>query len=180
MSALFKKTKTPLPAVNKKVGSLVMNDKLVIIVGASREEIELQVRQFCKLYHRSDYSIQVRLHPIEDRILALTFPEDLDFVVFFYMIKSLSASCVDTSANVLGWCTLPPVDVCNPISAQAMLYVHNDAKLGRSVFVTTQENACWVVNFDKKRYESVPLVQHYTRPPYSFLEVKHREGYIIS
>lgn len=178
MCALFgKKAKTPLPPANQKTGSLVQNDKLIIVVGSYIKEAESIVRQFCRLYQRNDYKLAVKIHPVEERIAALTFPDDIDFVVFFYLVKRLNDPTGDQpTSKVVGWCTIPPIEMTHPVSRQVMLYAGDNSK---SVYMTTQDNISWRINFDKNRYETSSLVLHYAPAPYSYLEIKHRNGYII-
>lgn len=177
MNAFFRKTKTPLPLVNKKTGSLVQNDKLIVAVGAEVKEIEPLIVRFCKLYNRNDYQVEIKLHPIEEKIVALSFPNDMDFVVFFYLVKHLNNTYDDRlAAKTLGWCTVPPIELTDPISKQVMIYTGDD----KTMCLTTQENVSWKINFDRNRYESSALIQYYSRPPYTYLEVKHRDGYIVS
>lgn len=180
MGLFSKKTKYPLPSVNKKVGSLVINDKLIVIVGVDEEDIKPFIKQFCRLYHRNDYSIEIKLHPIEKRIIALTFPNDIDFVIFFYLVKHLNcASTIQSLIKVLGWCTLLPIEPTNPISKQAMVYVDENNVSEKTVSITTQDNVCWKIDFNKNEYIPSSLLQQFSKPPYSFLEIKHSKGYII-
>lgn len=180
MCALFGKKKNLLPPANSKAGSLVMNDKLVVIAGITATDIDVILQRFCKLYRRNDYRLLIKVHSIEERIIALTFPDDIDFVVFFYLIKNLTyPSDGESSAKVLGWCTLLPIETTNPVSKQVMVYGDESNASEKPVFVTTYDNTCWKIDFNKNRYEAVSLIQNYTRPPYSYLEIKHREGYII-
>lgn len=175
-----RKPKYALPVVNSKTTSLVMNDKLIVVVGAKAEEIKEIVLSFCRLYNRNDYRVDVKLHPIEEKIMALTFPNDIDFVVFFYLIKNLAYSYQDVSLiKALGWCTLLPIDKEKPLAQQAMIYTTSNPA-DKHLYLSTQDNVCWRINFDKNRYEPVTLIQNFTRPPYTYLEVKHRDGILLS
>ncbi|MDR1160714.1 MAG: hypothetical protein LBK45_00090, partial [Tannerellaceae bacterium] len=125
MGLFSKKINYPLPPATKKTGSLVMNDKLLIAVSIRAEEVKRHTAQFGKLYRRNDYAIDIRLHPVDEGIVALTFPNDLDFVVFFYLLKHLNYA-TQSSGNVIGWCTLPPIGAGHPVSLQAMVYMDTD------------------------------------------------------
>jgi hypothetical protein len=178
MELFSKKIKYPLPPVNKKTGSLVMNDKLLIAVGICVEEIKSHTVQFCKLYRRNDYAIDIKLHPVGEGIVAFTFPNDLDFVVFFYLVKHLNYA-TRSSGKVIGWCTLPPIGAGYPVSQQAMVYMDANHPSEKTVCITTQDNSCWRIAFNKNQYEPSALLQPFSIPPYSFMEIKHREGHLI-
>ncbi|MDR1203586.1 MAG: hypothetical protein LBL58_18415 [Tannerellaceae bacterium] len=179
MGLFSRKITNPLPPVNKKTGSLVINDKLLIVVSVNAEEIKSLVTQFCKLYRRNDYAIEIKLHPVEEGIVALTFPNDFDFVVFFYLVKHLNYAG-QSSVKVLGWCTLPPIGANDPVSKQAMIYMDENYLPEKTVCITTQDNSCWKIDFNKNQYKPSVLLQPFSNPPYSFIEIKHREGYLIS
>jgi len=153
---------------------------MVVVVGNKLEEVEEIVIPFRKLYNRNDYKIDIKLHAIEEKIIVLTFPNDIDFVVFFYLIKNLTYPPVRKSmAKVLGWCTLLPIEKEKPISKQAMIYA-TDNPINKEVYLTTQDNECWKVNFDKNQYEPSTLIQQFSKPPYTYLDIKHRDGYFLS
>lgn len=165
MAALFKKTKNPLPLANSKVASLVQNDKMVMVAGASEEEAGALVRRFCKLYDRNDYKLSIKLHPVEERLMALTFPGDIDFAVYFYLVKYLNNPDDEYPAmKAIGWCTVPPIELSQPVSKWVMVFSMD----GKAVHLTTQENICWKIDFDRNRYEASSLLQPFSKPPRTY------------
>ncbi len=177
---LFRKTKYLLPKMNDKAASLVVNDKLVFVVGAGAEEIKPALSGFCKLYNRNDYKIEIKLHPVEEKVIALTFPDNLDYIVFFYLIKNLTfLNAGRLPVKVMGWCSLLPIDKTVLKTEQVMVFAPDTGHPGKFVYLTTQENKCWKIDFDRSCYEPVSLLQPYNKPPYSFMEIKHREGYLL-
>lgn len=132
----------------------VANDKLVFVSGITKQKLENDLKEVCDLYNSDGARMYPELQQLGDREFAITFPYDIDFVSFYYLINFL---CYPMSggerAEVTGWTKAVAGDrwITKRIAGkQLMLYIPEEDEEYDNVYVTTEYGECYKFSFDGK------------------------------
>ena len=122
------------------------NDKIIIINNCTFESIEHTIQDFTDCYIDNKIRPISKLHKSINNIYVLTFPFDIDFEIFCYLINALF--CYQNSEkhddDILAWTTLKKSDqwiTKNLYNKKIMIFVdNNDIKDDNISFVTETGN----------------------------------------
>ncbi|WP_459190246.1 energy transducer TonB [Parabacteroides sp. APC149_11_2_Y6] len=156
------------------------NDKMVIIVGADRRQVEEYVSEFCDLYNEMEYVAVINLHQIKDKVFALTCPYDMEFCIFYWLVDHLfNMDDEEHSPKVMAWLTLPAENDADYSMKHAMLYRKENCD-DYSTSVTTIDNQGYMIEVGDDRLIRVDPVLEYSEPPFSYEEISRHEWQEIS
>lgn len=155
----------------------IENDRIIIIKDVNYEDIKKAVLQFCNIYNKEKYSVIVQLTQISKNEIVLTFPYDIDFATYCFLINYLYyPNEIFYKANIKGWATTRSTDEF--ISKEnadklVMLYIPTDDKEYDNVYMTTEDNKGYKLgfsvgglktlnapkeNFEKNKYEIADII----------------------
>lgn len=127
------------------------NDKLVIINNISKAEMDSILTGFCNMYNKEMLQAQPRLHKLNERQFAITFPFDIEFEIYCYFVnyvhypmgfdKSFSVTAWETTKQANGWIAE------NTANKKVMLFIPEDDNEHDNVFLTTEDNIGYKLGF---------------------------------
>jgi Na+-transporting methylmalonyl-CoA/oxaloacetate decarboxylase gamma subunit len=140
----------PTPVVIQRAA--VPNDKLILVNGASHEDIRKVLKDFCRLYSKSpSASFSLRLTNTFEHGYAITTPYDIDFEILCFLINYLQYPTeVRWTTKVAGWTSTNPTDTWitqNTARKRVMLYVPEDDREYDNVYLTTEDNIGYKLGF---------------------------------
>lgn len=165
----FKKDTRPDPSLRPNV--LVSNDKMVVITGVNGHEAEKMIRSFTYIYNCREYEAIIRMHQMHNQVFVLTFPYDISWEMFLELMDHLFYFDEgEHKPQVHAWLTLP--EICEPVAGQhAMLYEYGDDKEYDVLYVTTQHNQGWKVDYETQKLKETKVVEEYAQPPFPYYEI---------
>jgi hypothetical protein len=120
------------------------NDKLVLVTNTDHAGIKMLLKQFCGMYTKSAFQVVLRLTETGEREFAISFPVDVEFEVFCYLVNYLQQPTLAiTTTQVMGWATTKTGDPwITPLSAnkKAMFFILPEETGKDYLFLTTEEN----------------------------------------
>lgn len=138
----------PKSPASKKV---IENDKIIVIQGADYEDIKKVLYQFCNIYNKDDYAAIIKLTQISKSESILTFPYDIDFSVYCFLINYLYyPDEISYKANIKGWATTKSADdfISKKNADQlVMLYIPAGEKEFDNVYMTTENHKGYKLGF---------------------------------
>jgi hypothetical protein len=136
------------------------NDKLVLISGCAYTDLENVLTGFCNLYNKEKYQAQLRLTKISGREFAITFPFDIDFEIYCYLINYLQYPIeARWAVDVKGWATTSPGDAWVPgdcVGKEVMLFVPSDDTEHDNVYMTSAGGANYKLGFSMQTGKKLP------------------------
>jgi hypothetical protein len=145
-----------LPDIEKE------NDKLIVVKEADETDIKKAISDFCRNYNEKEYIALPKLTKIRNREYAITFPYDIRFDTFCFLVNYLKYP-IDIDGfypNVLGWATLAQEDRFIPqqcIGKKIMFYLADDDTEYDNVFLTTEDNMGFKIDFALNSKNNKPL-----------------------
>lgn len=137
-----------------KQKELISNSNLILIENVSYESIKKAVQDFTKMYSnrdRAQLSPMSRLHKVENKQTVITFPYDIDFELFCYMINYLKyPSNIKYDAKVIGWALTNKSDKWlngKFENEEVMIYIDPDDNEYDNVILTTMNNRTYKIGF---------------------------------
>jgi hypothetical protein len=157
------------------------NDKIVIVNDISYTELQSVLTGFCNMYNKASYQAQPRLIKLTEREFAITFPFDIEFETFCYLINYVHYPIeFDKSCNVTGWTTTKAGETWiteKSANKKVMLFIPSDDTEHDNVFMTTADNAGFKFGFamgEEKQLLDRPRKQ-YGAPTIEILELADKE-----
>jgi hypothetical protein len=142
---------TSRPPVDVKPKIPKENDKLIVVANASHQEISKALTTFCNIYNKEEYAALPRLFEIDAYSYAVTFPYDVDFMTFCFVINFLKYPMdIKWNADVKAWATTKHGDEWiteKTVNKKVMLFLANDDKEYDNVFLTTPDNIGYKLGF---------------------------------
>lgn len=139
------------PTENLFPTNKVANDKLAVVEDVSENEIKKILQEFCNLYNKEKFKAIPRLTKLSDRKFAITFPYDIDFETYCFLINYVNYPMnFDRHFKTVGWATTKSSD--NWITEKSsnknvMLYVSDFDTEYDNVFLTTNDNIGYKLGF---------------------------------
>jgi hypothetical protein len=134
-----------LPTVEKT------NDKIIVIDNADAANIKKVLAGFCDIYNKNDYAALPRLWQLTSDSFAVTFPYDVDFATYCFVINFLKYPMnVKWHAQVRAWATTKPGDswiTDKSVNKQVMLFLAIGDTEFDNVFLTTSDNIGYKLGF---------------------------------
>ncbi|MFZ4261210.1 hypothetical protein ACFRAE_04160 [Sphingobacterium sp. HJSM2_6] len=117
------------------------NDKVILVKGPSFNDLKDACETFCKLFNKQQLLIIINLNKVGSRTYILTFPYDINFKHYCFMINYLKFSNILGPYNqIKGWLTTDEEGVfMNEYIAdkKAMIYLPDYENPSGIVFLTT-------------------------------------------
>lgn len=141
------------------------NDKLIVIDNVDCATLTQVLKDFRELYKEAGIAFDWQLRKVSNEQYALTFPSNIDFMHFCFLINFLQyPSDITWHARVVAWATISSADEMFDdfsVSTKAMLFVPSDDTEYDNVCLTTQEGKGYKVDFgsEKARPLLVPKEQ---------------------
>ena len=144
-------TNTTRPSNEELPKQEIPNDKLVISNNLSNDEIDKILTGFCNIYNQESYQALPRLHKLNERQFAVTFPYDVEFVMFCFFVnyvhypvgfnKSFEVTAWTTTKNGQTWITEKSAN------KRVMLFIPHDDTEYDNVYLTTDDNIGYKLGF---------------------------------
>jgi nitric oxide reductase large subunit len=140
-------------ADSNKSFTTATNDKLISVKDVEQEEIKQVVRQFCDLYNKEAKQVFVKLFVVSEREFVMTFPKDIKFNIFCYMVNYLKyPHQVKYDPEILAWATTKKTDHWmrdKIVGKQIMLFIPSDDREFDNVYLTTEDQIGYKIPFSK-------------------------------
>jgi hypothetical protein len=139
------------PAADKKPVVEKKNDKLIVVSNVKHDDIKSVLVKFCNIYNKNSYQALPRLAQINASTFAITFPYDINFTTFCFMVNFMKYPVdVNWDSQVMAWATAKRsdgwvTDKC--IGKKVMLFVADDDREYDNVFLTTRDNIGYKLGF---------------------------------
>jgi hypothetical protein len=162
--------------------SKVANDKLVIVEGASENDINKILQEFCNSYNKKKYQAIPKLIKLSDRKFAITFPYDIDFEIYCYFINYVNYPMgFNKHFKTIGWATTKPTDTWmteKSANKNVMLFVSEFDTEYDNVFLTTSDNIGYKLGFamDEEKQPLNSPGKKYVKPPITVNELETNES----
>jgi len=131
------------------------NDRLVLVKKVSFTDLRKVLIGFCNMYNKENYQALLRLTKISENEFAITFPYDINFEIFCYLINYISYPMeLKWTADITGWTTIKPGDkwMSDKIpNKKIMVFIPPDDNEYDNVYVTTSENMGYKIPFSLSR-----------------------------
>lgn len=173
-----KKHRRPDPALRPSTS--VSNDKIVIVAGIGKAQMELMLRSFAKIYNANTYKAIIRMHSMGKHVFALTFPYDMSWIVFIEMIDHLIYfDQSEYKVQIRAWLTIP--DQLGEVSGKyVMLYEAEDSDDDdndyTSTYLTTRNNRGWAFDYETEQMKEAKVREEFAEPPFTYNDIM-RVGY---
>lgn len=132
-------------------GNAVLNDKLVIVEDISEKDIKKVLQEFCNSYNKKTDQAIPRLIKLSDNKFAVTFPCDISFEIYCFLINYLNYPIgLDRHFETFGWATTKSTDIWiteKSANKSVMLYISDVDTEYDNVFLTTSDNIGYKLGF---------------------------------
>ncbi|MDL2256926.1 hypothetical protein LJC06_01815 [Bacteroidales bacterium OttesenSCG-928-I14] len=146
-------------------GKIVVNDKLVLVRGLNRQQLEKYLKKSCDSYNDAGEEMHPNVQQLGDNEFIITFPYDVEFELFCYLIYELSRKKNGKHyAEVTGWSKATAGDawITDDIAGkQLMIYFPAEDKEYNNVYVSVENGECY-----KFRFFGDPIAPQETNRPY--------------
>ena len=144
-------TDTTRPSMEYLPKQEVENDKLVLVDHVSPEEIDSILNGFCNMYNNEKFQALPRAYKITDSTYAITFPYDIDFIIYCYFINYVNYPMgFDKSFEVTGWATTRKSDPWvteQSANKNVILFIPTNDTEHDNVYMTTSDNIGYKLGF---------------------------------
>lgn len=127
------------------------NDKLIIVEDIKEDEIKKILQEFCNSYNKEKYEALPRLTKLTDTKFAVTFPFDISFEMYCFLINYLNYPMgFDRHFKTIGWTTTKATDTwttTKTVNKNVMLFVSDNDTEYDNVFLTTSDNIGYKLGF---------------------------------
>ncbi len=117
------------------------NDKVILVKGPSFNDLKDACETFCKLFNKQQLLIIINLNKTDPRTYVLTFPYDISFKHYCFMINYLKFSNILGPYNhINGWLTTSAEDAFMNdyiVNKKVMVYLPDFENPSGIVFLTT-------------------------------------------
>lgn len=152
----------------------IANNKLIFVKGLTGQEVERMVKDFCRMYNTSSYKAIVKIQMVEQSEYALTFPYDIDFNTFCFLVNyAVYPMDINKKPNVYGWI---PKERDN--MTETMFYIPIDDSEHNNVYCTTTDGKYYKIDFGTMRPKEIAKGKAYQSMPFSKEELSEDEKII--
>jgi len=129
----------------------VPNDKLILAKGVSYDELKQAVSDLCKTYNEDGLQVICRLTKHSENLSVVTFPFDIDFEIFCYVVNYLVyPEELNHKPSITAW-TRTSIDdtwiTDRAANKQVMLFVPEDDTEHDNVYLTTEDGIGYKLGF---------------------------------
>lgn len=181
----FKDTKRPSSDLKPK--ELVENNKLVLISNVNESKLTTVLTSFCNAYNKDVYTALIQVNQIEEDKFGLTFPYNIDFITFSFLINFLYYPVeVEYDPFIEVWATFENDDHLVPeclVSENVIFHIPVEKEEYDNVYVVTEGNLTYKVDFGKFNNPLVEVrefVKEYFVPPIALSLSDTKKTSIIS
>lgn len=159
----------------------ITNDKMVVIDDINENDVTKIIQDFCDSYNQKSFQILPTLSKLSDKKFAVTFPYNVNFVIYCYFINYMNyPEGYDKQFKTVGWTTTRSTDTWitdKSANKKVMLFVYDLDTEYDNVFMTTVDNIGYKLGFAMGQ-ESQLLnhpIQHYIQPLITPNELQNKE-----
>lgn len=161
------------------------NEKLILVKGPKEEELTTVLVKFCEMYNQNNSSLALKFYKKEAETFLITFPDDVDFELFCYLVNYLKYPMdMKYDADPIGWTTAEQVDAwrTNAIKGKRVLvFIDPQDDEYDNVMVTTENNETFEIGFAEgegleKRNNRI---LDYRNQDINVAELRNLEGVIV-
>jgi hypothetical protein len=163
-----------MPNSSQKPTKNIDNDKIIIVRNLKLDYMKQALQQFCDSYNAQGFVALPRLTILEND-LAITFPYDIDFEHFCYLvnyIKYANNLCLqpDYKPDIKAWCSTKQGDAwmnSEIINKMVLIYIPEWDKEYDNVYLITQDNIGFKMGFALGRAHKKldkPVLEYYKCP----------------
>ena len=138
------------PAVNLPTQE-IPNDKLIVVSNGDHENLKRVLLEFCRNYNELSIKVVPRINQLNDRDFAITFPYDIDFDKYCYLINYLVYPIdIEWHPTVTAWATVSQSDVWRTektINKRVMLFINVDDQDYDHIMLITEDNIGYKLGF---------------------------------
>jgi len=139
------------PPASIKPSNYVDNDKMIIVKYASLSDLKTVLGQLCNSYNNKTYRVLPILRQYADSTFVITFPYDIDFETFCYVVNYLYYPIgVNYHPQITAWTTTNTGDSWmkdDLVNKKVMLYIPVEDKEFDNVYLTTSDNVGFKMGF---------------------------------
>jgi len=139
------------PSVDKKPVQEKPNDKLVVVRDADYDNLKKALIEFCNMYNKESFQAQPRLVKVSDREFAITFPYDINFEIFCYLVNYIEYPMdIKWQPTITAWTTTKQTDKWvsdKSVNKKVMLFIEDNDNEHDNVFMTTEDNIGFKLGF---------------------------------
>ena len=183
-----------LKPINSKISSLKFdeddfkrknNDKVILINGPIYNDVKKACEEFCQEFNKHKFQVIVNLIRINPESNLLTFPYDISFKHYCYLINYLRfINKLSKKATITGWLSSPDCEywfVEDFIDQKVMIYIPKDEEPGNYVYACTESNNSYQLNFtlDEDNILAIYWEQEYQKCPIKIEDYSFRKGSLI-
>ncbi|MBZ4187424.1 hypothetical protein [Niabella beijingensis] len=163
----------------------VANDKLIVVEGMNEDQIKGIIRDFCGWHNREMLQLIPVVTKMTDQLFAITFPYDVSFDIFCFLISYLNYPKGYTRRfHTMGWATTRLADMWmteENAGKQVLLFVPDRETAYDRVFMTTADQTTYQLGFAE---EAAQLLQYpdmsYRMPLFTAHDLAGRETIVVS
>lgn len=127
------------------------NEKLIAVKGPQEAQMKEVLGKFCDMYNKNGPATILRFYEKEDRTFLVTFPNDIDFERFCYLVNYIKYPMdITYEVEAIGWTTAEKVDAWNTKQIEGkkvMVFIAPDDEQYDNVILTTEDNENYVIGF---------------------------------
>jgi hypothetical protein len=161
----------------------IENDKLVLISAISETEIKKILKDFCASYNQDKIQAHLRLTKIKADEFVISFPQNIDFEIFCYLINYLNYPAgFNKTFKPFAYTTTKLSDdwiTEKTANKQVMLFISDHDTEYDNVSMTTSENIGYKLSFDHSHTSKNQLLaapeKNYTPPSVSLNQLVLKE-----
>jgi hypothetical protein len=137
----------------------VINDRIVMVNNASLSEMQAILTGFCDSYNQESFQALPRLTQLNDRQHIVTFPYDISFEIYCFVINYISyPTGFDKSFDVTAWTTTRSgetwiTEQC--ANKKVMIFLSANDTEYDNVFMTTIENIPYKLDFGARKAQQL-------------------------
>lgn len=165
-------TNTSRPSENLFPRQPKKNDKLIIVEDIDLADLQKVLTGFCNMYNKENYQALPRLTALNGKQFAISFPFDIDFEIYCYLINYLAYPIeMERIAGVTAWATTKSTHswiVEKIADKKIILFIPADDTEHDNVYLTTIDNIGYKLDFGmstpklltdgpKKNYKTPPV-----------------------
>ena len=139
------------PPESLKPSQYVDNDRMIIVNNVSLVDLQTVLKQLCNSYNNESYKVLPLLRQYTDSTYVITFPYDIDFETFCYVVNYLYYPIgVNYHPQITAWTTTKQSDSWmkdNLVNKKVMIFIPYEDKEYDNVYLTTSDNIGYKMGF---------------------------------
>ena len=161
------------------------NDKIIIIKNIQLSGLQTILEKFCSIYNKDKLLAVINIQNIGDGIFALTFPYDIDFDIFCYLVNFLYYPTVSKetvkSSQIHAWTKISDRRTQKAYGQNAMFFIPQEDKEYDNCYCATENGKIYKIPFSGSVMEetTLPPNYRYENCPYKYEDVTKNLGQLV-